>query len=689
MASNRMRRVGKEMADIYADSHSQIKAEPIGDEDDVTHLRGSFPGPPGTPYEGGTYNIDIKIPIDYPFRPPVMKFETKVWHPNVSSQTGAICLDTLASAWSPVLTIKSSLLSLQSLLSTPEPKDPQDAEVANMLLRKPKEFERVAREWAVIYAGAPQNEAGEGSRGGIDDVPEGAGRENLAKYDGYNKDLVDRFCGMGFDVDRVVTAFHQVRIDRRGGQDYQLEEGAMAGPVPRRPADIPTLRDAGLSTLPSSFLTIAMIEDDIYRTSSQFRLWSFTNASLQSLRATTNAIASERVRRRAREAQQSTASSASGTPQPGSESESKPNEEANIECLTPEEELVLVRYYCEKTLELGDTYKPPLPTMVRATAIQYLRRFYLSNSPMIYHPKSIMTCALFVATKTDNYYMSLRQFADGIPGDTSTEDVIAPEFLLMQGLRFTFDVRHPFRGLEGGVMELQAIAQGQGQPAPHLPHQMPDELRRGLLAIAPPPTPSSSITDRIGRAHGTTREMLKSAAQMTDAYFLYTPSQIWLSAFLLADRPLAEFYLDTKLGGPIARATDTDNSDATNPLQNPLYELRTKLLSVLTDCSAMLQSYSPLSADPDQMKGLKRIAKKLYHCQKQSPEKAHFGTAQKRDSAQPPLSAAATAASDSGPASESESERLAKKRKLEQEQQARRGQDLFGPELVTERTKGQ
>lgn len=87
MASNRMRRIGKEIADIHADAHSQIKAEPFGNQDDVTHLRGSFPGPPGTPYEGGTYNIDIKIPTDYPFRPPTMKFETKVWHPNVSSQT--------------------------------------------------------------------------------------------------------------------------------------------------------------------------------------------------------------------------------------------------------------------------------------------------------------------------------------------------------------------------------------------------------------------------------------------------------------------------------------------------------------------------------------------------------------------------------------------------------------------------
>src|SRR3954466_10369173 len=69
---------------------------------------------------------------------------------------GAICLDTLSSAWSPVLTIKAALLSLQSLLSTPEPSDPQDAEVAHMLMNEPEKFNRVAREWAMKYAGAPR-----------------------------------------------------------------------------------------------------------------------------------------------------------------------------------------------------------------------------------------------------------------------------------------------------------------------------------------------------------------------------------------------------------------------------------------------------------------------------------------------------------------------------------------------------
>lgn len=234
MASNRLRRIAKEIADIKADRLSNIGIETLND-DDLTHLRGQFQGPPDTPYEGGTYFVDIRIPTEYPFRPPQMKFETKIWHPNVSSQTGAICLDTLSSQWSPVLTIKSALISLQSLLSTPEPKDPQDAEVAGMLIRNPSEFNFVARDWAVKHAGAPKKEHAEGSGGATQESLKRKNQMNkeadakalLAAYHGYNKDLVDRFVAMGFDVEAVVAAFEYVGIDKMGGEDYELEEAYM------------------------------------------------------------------------------------------------------------------------------------------------------------------------------------------------------------------------------------------------------------------------------------------------------------------------------------------------------------------------------------------------------------------------------------------------------------------------------
>ena len=77
-------------------------------------------GPAGTPYEGGIFVIDIDLSDGYPMKPPKMKFDTKVWHPNVSWQTGAICLDILGDEWSPALSILKVLVTLQSVLAGPE-----------------------------------------------------------------------------------------------------------------------------------------------------------------------------------------------------------------------------------------------------------------------------------------------------------------------------------------------------------------------------------------------------------------------------------------------------------------------------------------------------------------------------------------------------------------------------------------
>lgn len=84
-------RLMKELAEVTKDDSSGVTAQPVR-EGDLRHMKGTIQGPLETVYEGGVFDIDIVIPKQYPFEPPKMKFVTKIWHPNISSQTGAICL---------------------------------------------------------------------------------------------------------------------------------------------------------------------------------------------------------------------------------------------------------------------------------------------------------------------------------------------------------------------------------------------------------------------------------------------------------------------------------------------------------------------------------------------------------------------------------------------------------------------
>ena len=142
------------------------------------------------------------IPEAYPFQPVKMKFITKVYHPNVSSVSGAICLDILKDAWSPVLTLKSTLISLQSLLCSPEPNDPQDAEVAKHYMTSKQSFNDTARYWTRIYAGGTEVSGGVGgSKVSQDDAT-----QNEIAMAGLEQTHVDQFEGLGFPRRKVVRS---------------------------------------------------------------------------------------------------------------------------------------------------------------------------------------------------------------------------------------------------------------------------------------------------------------------------------------------------------------------------------------------------------------------------------------------------------------------------------------------------
>lgn len=201
----RNRRISKEIEDCQKQDSSNLQVEIVGDA--LNHLIGTFEGPSETPYAGGHFQVDIKIPTDYPFRPPVMKFITRIYHPNISSQTGAICLDILKEQWSPVLTIKSALVSLQSMLGEPQPNDPQDAEVASHYLRDRASFDSTAAYWTRQYASATTGE-----------------EDELQKY-GLESEFVQQFTDMGFTQQKVVEVLR--RLHCKSSRDVKSVDGGI------------------------------------------------------------------------------------------------------------------------------------------------------------------------------------------------------------------------------------------------------------------------------------------------------------------------------------------------------------------------------------------------------------------------------------------------------------------------------
>ena len=127
-----------------------------------------------------------------------------------------------------------------------------------------------------------------------------------------------------------------------------------------------------------------MNEDERYRTSTQFRLWSFTPERLAEMRSITNKVAAERVKEAIKRARASRTASASAS---GETSETEQNgadsraasmiPEGEVNCLTVEEELKLVAFYCQQTLQLGDHLKVPTDVKVRTSALLCSKCAYL------------------------------------------------------------------------------------------------------------------------------------------------------------------------------------------------------------------------------------------------------------------------------------------------------------------------
>lgn len=157
MSNNAVLLLTKQLKDLNKNPVEGFSAG-LKNDDDPFVWEVMIMGPPETPYEGGFFNAEMTFPKDYPNHPPKLKVISDFWHPNVYPD-GNVCISILhqpgedsfgyesaSERWLPIHTVESILISVLSMISSPNIESPANIEAAKEF-RDDKEAyrKRVAR----------------------------------------------------------------------------------------------------------------------------------------------------------------------------------------------------------------------------------------------------------------------------------------------------------------------------------------------------------------------------------------------------------------------------------------------------------------------------------------------------------------------------------------------------------------
>ncbi len=76
--------------------HTHTRTHPHSGGPKGGNLFECIEGPSGSAYEGGHFLLELRFPLDYPFRPPKVIFKTRMYHCNINSQVELFLLCSYA-----------------------------------------------------------------------------------------------------------------------------------------------------------------------------------------------------------------------------------------------------------------------------------------------------------------------------------------------------------------------------------------------------------------------------------------------------------------------------------------------------------------------------------------------------------------------------------------------------------------
>ncbi|CAG0919965.1 unnamed protein product [Notodromas monacha] len=211
--------------------------------------------------------------------------------------------------------------------------------------------------------------------------------------------------------------------------------------------------------------------------------------------------------------------------------------EIDASLLNYDESMVILRHYEYSLHDFCRTFSPPMPMAVIGTSYHYFKRFYLFNSPMDFHPKEILVTCVFLASKVEEFNVSIREFVQNIRGDKekAIDIILSLELLLMQQLSYQLQIHNPYQSAYGFMLDLKNRWNGLENV----------ELLQPAI------------------------EEFISTTYRTDAPFIYSPSQIALAAVVDSARR-NNGNLDTYVTDVLL----ADNKDKLNGLVESVRKIR-------------------------------------------------------------------------------------------------------------------
>ncbi|KAK8884718.1 ubiquitin-conjugating enzyme E2 G1 [Tritrichomonas musculus] len=123
------------------------------------HWRLIINGVEGTILSGGLFPAELTFKDDFPLSPPKMVFKCPMWHPNIDSKTGDVCISILhnpgvdelnpqesaSERWNPTHTVESIVLSVLSMLQSPNPESPLNIPANREFMNDPEKYKQNVR----------------------------------------------------------------------------------------------------------------------------------------------------------------------------------------------------------------------------------------------------------------------------------------------------------------------------------------------------------------------------------------------------------------------------------------------------------------------------------------------------------------------------------------------------------------